>query len=1656
MSDYDSLMNTLAASSNYSSEPTAVNRYANYHYAADSHNYGNSNWAITDPTTWGTAVGNGAKMVIAAAASGINSFYNTGVTVANWFGADAKENDVGVQLAALDSDLGAYYRDNKDAADLAGFVMTSLIPGIGGVKLLNAGQKVLRGAAETGMIGGNLGKAVGLLTPKVDTYRALAAADIAQSAATFSLTKGNTLKAIGAGYGQAALESAAFEIAVSATMFKSPVLEDTDGWDIAKNIMTGSLVGGVIGGAFTHASTMGAIKKKVLSLNPAEKLYTDTSNLVGLTPAQQIVVRQERLVTMPAAPLASEIADGTFSATQQLLKDVPARDIQAVSEQMASKLSRMRSETELSLLNKNRESFHTLTSGDKELGNQLADLHQTMSANQSQAALTNVEGFSRLNVIMPQEKLLEKALKKQADDIVTNGIDSIANSELPFKIGYVKLAGEGTGNVSFEAPRVFNLADTLPTKEAVMNKVASYKFKENKIFDPMADGISHFDMEARYIWADRQAIVTNGMKIGEWDIPLLEKAIKSKLDTIEVVSAKGNYTINSFDDLYKHTIVSKQELAAELVRKSAAGGTNAAGNVLTTEEIAKVANIKNSFIEGERTADLSKDFFARQQHQEQYKEYLKSSGVHNAERKAEDFVFTPSYSKVAYNTSNATENGFVLSGMAHIKSQQKLYQQSIDNAMANHIPTELIDQFWHPTDDVLMQSNRYGAGPGIVSFANGGYHTPESWAESIGSATSRLQRHFKDTTTEKLQNVLYKLKSNSEAAIEFESINKKIMSTPEHYGINPEGTGIEPLKMLDYKAALARGDKTAKAPELFDGTQLFIPFKTEEAAEAWIARTELTSNRTKAFADIRNAQGLEDLKDPRALRPIRQDPKEYQYYAVVTDPTVTGVGHKSMIHATSAQELDSMIAKVPKQFEVYKGDQLKQFFKSQGEFDYELSLHENYIDSSLKRSGVNNPFFVRTEPQLITESFLKDHLRSDDIFSRELINAKFEKEFSFLRQQGEQFTSSATSKYTGSYKDIENTIDNPYTNYIKTALNISQVNEHPLLVGLNNKLDAAVSKGWKTITDAFGSAKSPEDLVNVNAALNKFGVTSAYRDAATDLLANHTAPKGVLSKFVMQANSIVSTLVTRLDPFNAINNMVGANVLYGTELNSFLKAMKNPDSELAGKLSGLLKSPAPVMENITAQGIAAGGGEQMTSAGTLLKNAYKNFFNKEATAIDGTNLHEFYKANGWTTRLHDQFHSMMDDLTLVGNENVGVLNQKINSAFKTAKELADKGERFTGNKFAEEFNRFVAADTMRQLTDLGVQAGRISVDEAKSYINTFVNRTQGNVLASQRPLMFQGPIGQAVGLFQTFQFNTMQQLFRHVAEGAPKDAAMLLGLQGTMYGMNGLPAFNFINTHIVGTMSGNPKHIDAYSATYGIAGKNIGDLLLYGVPSNLLRANLYTRGDINPRTMTVIPTNPADIAFVQAIAKTYSNTRDMLNNMNNGGNIWKSLLSGIEHNGISRPLAGIAQTVRSFGYEGNVFSIDNKGTISGANDLMSWATATRIAGAKPLNDSIVNDAVFRYASYQASDRNKLEKLNKMVKLEAIAGGDITAERMDYFAAQYAATGGQQKNFNKYIMLQIKEANTMKANKIAASLNNPFSHNMQQIMGGSLLEDGNSF
>ena len=518
----------------------------------------------------------------------------------------------------------------------------------------------------------------------------------------------------------------------------------------------------------------------------------------------------------------------------------------------------------------------------------------------------------------------------------------------------------------------------------------------------------------------------------------------------------------------------------------------------------------------------------------------------------------------------------------------------------------------------------------------------------------------------------------------------------------------------------------------------------------------------------------------------------------------------------------------------------------------------------------------------------------------------------------------------------------------------------------------------------------------------------------------------------------------------ALNNGLGANVLLGTETRALVRAIQAGDENLAGALAQISTIKVP--------GVDA----SILSPAKLVANAYGNWWKNIIGNADAGALREMYKANGWLTRISETIRDVVDNVALKGTETPRELETRMQKAFAGMKSLGDFAEKATGNTFAEEMNRFVAADVARQISDLGVKAGVIDGGMQNAYINTFINRTQGNNIAAQRPLMFRGPVGQAIGLFQTYQFNMLQQMFRHVAEGDGKDAALMLALQSSIYGMNGLPAFSLINQTLVGNAAGNSSHKDIISSVYDAAGKEAGDWLLYGASSNMLgllhpdlKINMYSRGDINPRHVTVVPTSIADVPVVGALGNFFGAVYNTGKKLGLGGDPMPTILQGIEHAQISRPLAGIAQILEATTDAGKSYSTTTKGNIVMQNDLWSIANMGRLLGGKPLDEAVARDALFRVNAYSSAKSKEINMLGQAIKTATAGGVTPSPQEINAFAEQYAHLGGDQKNFSKFFIRTSMAANTSVANKLADNLNNPFSQYMQKIMGGYDLQDFNN-
>ncbi len=1562
-----------------------------YLKAADLHNLANSNESFFSPDYLLSLPGRQAKFTISSVASGINSIYNTGVAIGNWFGADAAPVDTASQLSQFDSDLGSYYEANKAGADIVGFIGTSFVPGIGGVKLFNAGQKALKAFQGTGFVGEGFATVTGLL-PTIEQSIAKAGAELAANGQRFTLANANVLAAVGKGFVQNAWEAAAFETMVTATMYKSPVLDGQDWKDISANVLTGAVLGGAIGGILSSASTYGGIKKVITAADLEAKPWEIRSSTAYVqSPSDRIILAANDLAATPSE--SDSIAKGFLPKREARLTQI-AQDI--------------------------RSNTNELAGNDFALGNIVADTLVGMEADQ----VSNVMyGASRI--------------RRPDPNLVTPAGETTA---------YVKLFGEDAGKVSWEPPPVLTLADRLKpvndgsgnkTMQAAVEKyVDSAKFGTKKSWN-MITASSQDEIQARYIWAETKAKYSEDMVIHPTDIPLLEGALKNDIQNIVVDDGIHSYPVNRAN-LENEILQSKRDLAYELTKAQQAGwiADISKSRIVTSDEIARAVNVSREFLESTEGATI----YARQSAQENYNSMLASKGIKRTPEQT-NLDYIPQHAAVGYKSDllAANSSGDLAGALVNIKYQQKVARDAIDSAAIAAMGPELFSQVGHASEKQMLESNRFGAGAGLFSFANGSYGSLASWAEQNGSVTARFIKKLGKDTSDLMDSPMLKLRGNQAAAVEVFDINNQALKASgfDRYIHNDAGDGLILSKMADYKAKVQAGEKGVEVPNFPAEIAQEIKFSSPEVGEALNAMVQYNGRNTTIWNSLRSAEGLEGNRNALAFYPIKPDPKQMPFFAFVKDETVTGagLGHISMIHAASESQLGEMIKSVQERtgFKVYTKADTENFYKAQKEYEFGKTLHENYIDSSLKSQGVNNYFFPKTDPNKIVDEILDWHRRADSNLARDVMATKLGNEFDQLHTLGAAYTNISSSRYGVTAKSVEGSTKNPYLDYAKTALNISRLSEYPTLVSFNRVLENSVSAVYDRVKNAWNLSKfTPQDLEATNKALADAGIQHSYKDAAEVLLANHSAPANALSGFIRGANSILANTFLRYDPMNALNNAIGANILLSHETVGLLKGIRNGDSSLAGELSQLLDIGVP------------GTGDVISSPAKLIASVMKDFVS------GGSELSAYVKANGWGGRITDLNRAMLEDLTLTGQESGKELTAKLQSAWDKAKVLSAGIEKYSGNQLAEEFNRFVAAGVAKKISDLGVAGGLLDEASQLSYINTFVNRTQGNILASQRPLIFQGPIGQAIGLFQTYQFNVMQQLFRGVAEGGTKDAAMLLGMQGAMYGLNGLPAFQLINQHIVGTASGNKAHTDAYSALYGTLGKTAGDWLMYGIPSNLLQTNLYSRGDINPRRLTVIPTNPADVVAVSAFAKFAANLKETLTKSAGGGDIWQSVLQGLEHNGLSRPLTGLAQTAQAFSNPtGKAFSTTNAGDVSFVNDFVSLATLARLSGGKPLDEALANDELARSNVYKAADKERMKGATEAFKTNVIGNQKPTEDAVKDYLQAWVKNGGRVQDFNKAILTSITKANTPRANEVIRSLKGPYGQHMQNMLGGKL-------
>lgn len=1162
---------------------------------------------------------------------------------------------------------------------------------------------------------------------------------------------------------------------------------------------------------------------------------------------------------------------------------------------------------------------------------------------------------------------------------------------------------------------------------------------------PITAATSALDANARYVWAEMRGIKA-GDVIAPNDIAMLEQlrreinsfASENKLQYSEAVEKYAKKKAIKFTDDFEiphtqeglDTIIKaeKDTLIAELLNSADDATKHSA------EDIARRANVSEEYIENGLVQKKDADLFVPV---EQHKSI--------------------NHVRLQYNLNGVNQqDGNIVRGLMDSQLRVQVIQSALDAQGAKFFGSEFYN---FKISKTSADANLEGVGSKMFSFSNSDYNSLGQQVERIGKYVTDLVTRRNAITADTLVNPVNALRNNPAAAAEWGAFINVRQSTGESFMFLPKQFADE-AGLSENTVVLSKSITRDKAGNIIGWNKDYVP-----ESGNWISATKKLDSRyvgedfylgkmsqksgglhtfyeispevarfERANMAINNqriaerngfyeAVGLSRKLEPDTLYAPPIDTRKYPHIALVRAIPGKGMSDDSVavMVAKDAKDLEQKIALIRTDgYEVYTKDQIKEFKQAQGDYDFSRNFLQTEVNAAMKRKGILNNVFPEVDANKITQNYIDWHSKHNVRNVRdhvELVNSQL---FAELKAIGERFTQTETSKAGFSYKDIFKTVENPYMDYVNTALGVSRKEQYRLWDMANEKTEAFFSTAFNAMRNAFlGSRQGVVSLEEASAIGQKYGLGNPY-EKATDAMKAYKElnaqlpPERILSKFVAASNSILATTVIRLDAFQSLINIVSTPVLLNAETASVRK---------------LISTTLP-----------DGSGRQIPATSKLLYNAVNNFFSDEGKKV----LLPMYKKLGVVRDKSSDYFSMIEDLTLpYGKLSDSKVLERIESA-------ADKAAKLTGSEFSEEFVRFVAADVGRQIFET---AGKTGI-ELSDNIMTFVNRVHGNYVASQRPIAFQGPIGQAIGLFQTYQFNLMQQVFRYIGNGEGKTIAILAGMQTTLFGVQGLPGFQAINNHIIANSANNPAHKDAYSTIPNFFGKELGDYLLYGTLSNWLNAGLYSRGDINPRNITILPTNPLDYPAISGSIRFISNILDTGKKLIQGADVGTSILLGLEHNGLSRPLAGLGQLMQGFSTtsQGSLISTTRSPITNGLSDLVDASAAIRLLGARPLDEAIIMDAMYRRTLYQAKDSERIKRLGETVKTTMYNGASPTEEEVNSFITKYAAAGGRVEMFSRKMMEWSMDANASVANQFYRNLRDPKNQQLQLMMGGTQIPD----
>lgn len=877
----------------------------------------------------------------------------------------------------------------------------------------------------------------------------------------------------------------------------------------------------------------------------------------------------------------------------------------------------------------------------------------------------------------------------------------------------------------------------------------------------------------------------------------------------------------------------------------------------------------------------------------------------------------------------------------------------------------------------------------------------------IGRDVEKIRNGFIDEVNKPLAEFMTKISTNKAEVIEFNTFREVNASIKGWRGFQQDvDTGEWGIVKKVMKDGVDGKKVEVLEPVSFQGA----PYKVvSQSVIDTINYIQEVSPKLLSMANAsRRIKGQPDVNDIGLWLPSFNPVNKFVAYVQGADDSTkilwanTAAEHQEIIKNYKAR----ILATGSGERVVEKGVEQAEWSRLNGRMD---PIHMEVADSSMLKGGSSTSAMVRTDTQVFGEiaggyeHYINAEMRQLADLSMSDITDALGKMSKMNRGSFDSQPLSLVKKITDAPKDAAATLRN-------TLLGNPNLGEYEGWKSINQSFESALSYGVAAVDGIWKATVSP-------LTKSLLGRTKALTAEAMAKVDYETVMKEMKAKGIVIWDGF-DTEAAKVRGFAKLEDSpdISKRLVYAG--NALAATMMLRVGELAQPLVNMMS--LPILTSLAAgskmpdhfMGVAKG-----TANVSPVQIMYEGMRATHSPMFAA--LEKKWIAAGYFDSVVSEANKTLQAARSMDKGAIATTEKLLDSnVIKWASWTADKSEMLVRRQTM--FTGAVLAKRLYpELDDVGVTI----------FARDFMDKAVGNFEASQRPVFFQGTLGVALGLFQTYSVTLAQQMYRQLELKNYKNLAKGMLAQSTIFGTSSMPGFNPVSQLIGEHFSDD--HYDLHTGTYRALPDKAAQAVLYGLPS-LAGAGIQTRGDSNFRAPGV-----EGVVAINAAQQITQAVSGVARSMGEGSNAGSAMMQALSLQNISRPLARTAEIATGY-------SVTRQGnTVQTPEEV--WTTTgviSRVFGVRPVEETKLREMMHLNTYYGSIDRDNRQSV--MIKLKNdIRAGTLTDAGIAEYADEYMRQGGSPTGWRSAVATAIGRTQTSGKETLIEKLKptSPFMHMM---------------